>query len=472
MITSTGKNILSKYLIGQTSSYASHIAIGCGATPLSPSGFFGDYSSKTSLDLEVARVPIISRGYELVDGVENIVFTGQLPSTGQYDITEIGVYSSSKNPSATGVDSKGILFFDSSESWEIHDAASSSAVPLITTPLDSDNFFVTSITALSNKLEIQISVPSGYPTRTLKLNSRVSISGSSNTSFNLDGFVVDTPAVLISSSTAIFYVTPIGSMPSGTYDPMPNPATINLQFNDGVFTSQLTQKAFFVTNNNSYFSPNGDRKPEKPRVGSNTLMVRADSSLVPPDSMTSTWHLHLNNFSLDLSKNLPTDELRLGFSITDTAATEMLPSIITSATFNIEFAGGSESDSSRPTALFAGSPEELAPGHYVVAVQLQDLVTSSNFSWQSVNMVRISADIEGPNLIGDTMTGYATPAYLIFDYLRLENTSTINPLYGLTGYSVIKNINGDPISKLPNTTSLVEFRFALDISNSGGTPGP
>lgn len=470
MITSTGKNILSKYLIGQTSSYASHIAIGCGSTPLSPMQPFGDYSSKTSLDLEVARVPIISRGYELVDGVENIVFAGQLPSTGQYDITEIGVYSSSKNPSATGVDSRGILFFDSSESWEIHDATSSSAVPLITTPLDSDNFLVNSITALTNKLEVQISVPSGYPSRTLKLNSRVSISGSSNTSFNLDGFVVDVPVVLISSSTAMFYITPIGPMPSGVYDPMPNPATINLQFNDGVFTSQVSQKAFFVTNNNSYFSPNGNRKPEKPRVGENTLMVRADSSALPPDSMNNAWHVHLNNFRLDLSKNLPTDELRLGFSITDTSATDTLPTIITSASFSVEFSGGSESDSNRPRAVFTGSPQELEPGHYVVSTQLQDLEMFNNFSWQSVNMVRIWADIEGPALVGNTMTGQATPAYLIFDYLRLENTSTVNPLYGLTGYSVIKNTNANPVAKLPNTTSLVEFRFALDISSGSGMP--
>jgi hypothetical protein len=35
MITSSGIEIISKYLVGQASSYASHIAIGCGARPLS-----------------------------------------------------------------------------------------------------------------------------------------------------------------------------------------------------------------------------------------------------------------------------------------------------------------------------------------------------------------------------------------------------------------------------------------------------
>jgi hypothetical protein len=34
MITNTGKTIIAKYLLGQAPAYASYIAIGCGATPL------------------------------------------------------------------------------------------------------------------------------------------------------------------------------------------------------------------------------------------------------------------------------------------------------------------------------------------------------------------------------------------------------------------------------------------------------
>jgi hypothetical protein len=33
MITNIGKNLLAKYLVGQTPSYASHIAVGCGTNP-------------------------------------------------------------------------------------------------------------------------------------------------------------------------------------------------------------------------------------------------------------------------------------------------------------------------------------------------------------------------------------------------------------------------------------------------------
>jgi len=57
MITNTGKDILSRYLVGHTSSYASHIAVGCGPQPL---GFLDDpednasqYATKNTLDFEM-----------------------------------------------------------------------------------------------------------------------------------------------------------------------------------------------------------------------------------------------------------------------------------------------------------------------------------------------------------------------------------------------------------------------------------
>jgi hypothetical protein len=65
MITNNGKNIIAKYLVGQSPAYASYIAVGCGAKPLDPDPEvpFGDYSNQTTLDFEMFRVPITSRGY-------------------------------------------------------------------------------------------------------------------------------------------------------------------------------------------------------------------------------------------------------------------------------------------------------------------------------------------------------------------------------------------------------------------------
>jgi hypothetical protein len=67
MITNTGKDIVAKYLLGQASAYASHIAIGCGKKPLPSSEslelYQGEFAFKKSLDFEMFRIPIISRGY-------------------------------------------------------------------------------------------------------------------------------------------------------------------------------------------------------------------------------------------------------------------------------------------------------------------------------------------------------------------------------------------------------------------------
>jgi hypothetical protein len=53
--------------------------------------------------------------------------------------------------------------------------------------------------------------------------------------------------------------------------------------------------------------------------------------------------------------------------------------------------------------------------------------------------------------------------YVALDALRLENTTSSNPVYGLSGYSVIKNTNSETIVKNANTTNHIEFRFGMDV---------
>ena len=53
--------------------------------------------------------------------------------------------------------------------------------------------------------------------------------------------------------------------------------------------------------------------------------------------------------------------------------------------------------------------------------------------------------------------------YVCLDALRLENVTSSNPVYGLSGYSVIKNLNSETIIKNANTTNHIEFRFGMDV---------
>ena len=70
MITNTGKSIMAKYLVGQAPSYASYIAIGCGATPLSTL----TYSATTKA--VVAGVATITIGTHDIVANDYVTVTG------------------------------------------------------------------------------------------------------------------------------------------------------------------------------------------------------------------------------------------------------------------------------------------------------------------------------------------------------------------------------------------------------------
>jgi hypothetical protein len=75
--------------------------------------------NKESLDFEMFRVPISSRGYVNDAGTNKIVLTAQLPTEDRYEITEVGIYSSGSNSLAGRYDSKVITAFSANENWEL-----------------------------------------------------------------------------------------------------------------------------------------------------------------------------------------------------------------------------------------------------------------------------------------------------------------------------------------------------------------
>jgi hypothetical protein len=125
MITNTGKGILAKYLLGQAPAYASYIAVGSGPKALASDAVFTtgqkeEYSEKKSLDFEMFRVPIISRGYVNENNTDKLVLTAELPTEERYEITEVGIFSAGANPSVGAFDSRVLYTFGSTEGWEQH----------------------------------------------------------------------------------------------------------------------------------------------------------------------------------------------------------------------------------------------------------------------------------------------------------------------------------------------------------------
>lgn len=387
MITNTGKGIVAKYLIGQAPAYASYIALGSGAKPLTSGDVLdtATYFDKTSLDFEMFRVPITSRGYvtDIVGGqeVSKVVFTAELPTEQRYEVSEIGVYSAKSNPSATARDSRILYTFTESENWEYHQETSAVGLgSTVTAPLDGND-------------------------------------GSGS------------------------IVTPAG--------------------HDVVFRT---------TNDNVLFSnPSRLSRYERCRFLNSSVMIPGDMSLltisgsgemIAAETDINGYHrnhIHLSGTSIDLGKNSPGDEIRIAFSVINKDPIGDDPSRVV---ILVEFANSDTVE----TAEYAKfqidfDSTRLANGRYLIEKkQIADLIKSGGFSWSDVNIVKVYVTIFDQDDLPSSNW------YVMLDAMRFENTTTQNPVYGLTGYSPVMTADGNAFVKGANTSNLIEFRFGLDVS--------
>jgi len=462
MITETGKNILAKYLIGQAPAYASYIAVGCGARPLDPGASIQNYRTKEILDFEMFRVPIVSRGYitELDNNnnpVSKVVFTAELPTEERYEITEVGIFSAASNPSALNTDSRMLFSFNNqNEIWEHHTQTSATAVPVKYAPLDTgvgnDTVGVPeSVFNVNSDNDIFTS-----PTRTARneiprfLNNSLAIRGN-DSDLSLNKKVI------------------LGISASGTQIVFTTQGSSGLAVNDKINISGVLPIQFNILNATVTAVSNPSGGPFTFTIASTITGNYVSGGVVErilgdvnyTISPTSN-HVHLTGISLDLDKNSPNDLLKLSFSLVTKDGISV--SVPDSVRIVMEFASTELGD--KEVARFesiilhdptSGSTNNFSQNRYfVVSQKLQDLLKSSSFTWSSVEVVKIYASVY--------KNGTPSADYYVFlDGVRFENVTNTNPLYGLTGYSVIRNQEARPIVKLANTNNFVEFRFALDV---------
>lgn len=381
MITETGKSILGKYLIGQTPAYASYIALGCGAKPIS--GALGDYSEKKSLDFEMFRVPIISRGFVVEDGVSKVVLTAELPTEERYEFSEIGVYSAGSNPYSGSFDSRLVNSFSNTESWEYHTDTSATSIPTIAGPLDG---------ADNNNIINQ-----------------------------------ESPVFQTNADNRIFS----------------NTERINRY-----------ERCRFLNNTVMMLG------------STSTISLQGGALQVAPGGS----HIHLTGFGLDLSKNSPIDEMRLAFSVINKSgisneSPDAVRVILEFASSDDPAATGYQYAKLEVDIYNTGSQniplgaatQDFSTNRYVVASkQLQNLAKSSGFTWSSVRVARIFVSVIKNGVASNNF-------YVGLDAVRVERVLNLNPLYGMIGYSVVKNQFSQTIVKAPNTTNYIEFRFSMDV---------
>jgi hypothetical protein len=392
MITNTGKGILAKYLLGQAPAFASYIAVGCGPQALTSGSAFttlqkSEYSAKNSLDFEMFRVPIISRGYVNEGDLVKLVLTAELPTEERYEITEIGVYSAGANPSAGAFDSRAVYSFTQNEGWEYHTQTGVTEIPSVYTPLDR---------YVPGQDDFDVNVIAGE--------------------YIIDGSEKETPVFHTNADNRIF------------------------------------------TDSNRI-----ERNERCRALNNMTVISGADSELTIDQQgnlspVSGSNHIHITNAAFNFNRNAPTDELRLAFSVINKDGfSQVQPDEVR---ILIQFAE-SETLTGAQSASFSinltSEDVEFEDNRYfVVSKQLQELLYTSAFNWDLVSIVKIYASV-----IKDDEP--SPDYYVCLDAMRIENVSSVNPLYGLTGYSVIKTDGARPIVKGPNTSNFIEFRISLGV---------
>ena len=392
MITTNGKNIVAKYLLNQAPEFASHIAVGIGGQALPTSSSATFFASVQSLEFEVARVPILSKGLlrELDpitnEPIEKIVFKAELPVEQRYQITELGVYPAAANTVASNFDSRILSTFSNSEPWTYSNNQDDSGRVEYIGPLKIDEVSPGDI-----ETYLQISASSSY---------------------TLGDFV------FINSNSPIFEYAE--------------------RLNRGEPPRYLN-KSLLVSGSTSVVSG-----------------VSASSSLIDTLS-ASSYYIENNSINLNLGKNLPTDQIKLAFSVISAVRED--PATPKHIKIRLEFLNNSATSQKIAYVNIALKDTDIDLMRYqVVTKSLSDFTTDQGFSWSSVNAIRIYTCLHNNS---NTNTGQH---FVLYDGLRFENISSYNPLYSLVAAERVKTLDQNPILKRENSTSYVEYRFGIGVS--------
>jgi hypothetical protein len=232
----------------------------------------------------------------------------------------------------------------------------------------------------------------------------------------------------------------------------------------------------FQTNADNKIFTNQNRvaRNERCRFLNNIIAMVGNSSTLTKNSLgkleigSGSKYIRLNETSVDFTKNSPLDELRFAFSVVnkvddpntvpdnvkiliDFSHAGATPETVEYARFEIDI------DHTGYSAGTSLDERDLFSNRYIVVKKaLKDLNKTDNFDWREVSVAKIYSCVTKADVPPDSF-------YVCLDGLRLENITSTNSLYGLTGYSVIRSVGSKPIIKSANTTNYVEFRFALGV---------
>jgi hypothetical protein len=417
---------------------------------------------KEALDFEMFRVPISSRGYVNDNGINKIVLTAQLPTEERYEITEVGIYSSGSNSLARRYDSKVITAFSANENWQlvvkqepVGQAAPAIAIQAIPEYRDS-------LIPLNNEINKTDPAIKTSTTNSLFLQSdRLAV-------YEKPRFLSNV-IMLKSDSSKIFTnmfdeTSLLNTQGSSSYIQI-NGKTIDLSQNS---TSDLLKVAFSIVSIDNDLNVVPDF--------ANIIVEFSNSA----NTQTARLEINADNNVLDFVNNrYVVSEKRLedvsyegdSFSWRDVSVIK----VYASATDRLEIIN--KRINNGVATLSTGSIDhKLEVGDFVSIFGGDDLnglkgykkviAKTNSVSDNTFSFATTESNIPGPGAT-DVDDGFVDTIdknfYICLDAIRLDNVSTANPLYGLTGYSVVQNADELTIVKSPNTNNYLEYRFILDV---------
>jgi hypothetical protein len=535
MLTIKGKNILAKYLVNQAPGYAGYIGIGCGLNPLStmtvnvasgtlvsniitfatstPHNFLpgqgvfidgldnavdGNYAIATvpntsaftvnkiaaniattpptpgtatrnfagrnQMSFEMFRVPIISRGIITENSLTKVVFTAELPNLEQYGMTEIGIYPSGSNPTASTIDSRILFNFSDAENWEYHSDLVEKPVSYVGGAGYAANGAM-NISSADNFVLINSYDPifDTYYRMTSKEQPR----------FESKTLMLRGNTSAINTSPATYSIYENDSFPENQSHIHHQNLSFSFDKNSADDVLKLAFSVITESTNSTQYS----------EIGGLSIVVQFADSETLGVSEYANMQFSLN--STDLKANNANTQYYVAqksLSELKTTANFQWSSVNTVKIFASAFAnvGTNVSASvlaSNVATITTSTSHGLNAGDAILITGRTGYnglyKIASNVNATAFTYSIIAADIGSSGTDGGTVTKLLGNHWIALDGLRFENISSAaaNPLYGLTGYSLLAetavasngaSITNYPVIKQRNTNNLIEFKFAVD----------
>ncbi len=473
MITNDGKEIVSKFIIGQVPAFATHLSIGCGASPLdSNDAYPNTVYGKKRMDFEMTRVPISSKGF-VDDSTTYLVNTKQI-ATNEAILTTTATHDI--------VVGETIIVNIDDTVFDGQFTVTAVTSNTVKYSLISTNSGPTSIGAPYGSLVVsrtKVSLTAELPTTNRYEITEVGIwsAGSNNLASLYDSRMVFAFDKNWYKHDSAGTITTPPTLTLGT------PSSADITATDSVF--------YASTNDILFQSATRKARKEGPRHLNTTLLVRGNMSTITPTgggawtttNLKGDWvatgdHIHINDINFDISGNAASDILKLAFSVVDKTVTG---SNVDDVKILMEFFKNESTVSSNyaKMQIYVPGAAYLNTDKYYVAEATIDqnidysnyntgtslvssllnpyirFFTSANFSPSEIRMCRIYAMI-------NVSSAGSSNHYINLDGFRIDSTVE-NPVYKMSGYSIVRD-DGTPITKLANTNNYIDFRFSLGVS--------